>query len=258
MTTSPTLLVLAAGMGSRYGGLKQIDPVGPCGEIVIDYSIYDALRAGFGRVVFVIRKDIEESFREAIGRRLEARADVDYVYQELSALPPGYSIPPNRTKPWGTGHAILMARQTIREPFASINADDFYGAHSYKLLGQTLSATKTDSDDHCMVGFTLRHTLSDYGSVARGICECDPKGFLQRVEEHTRIEKAPEGARSFDANGRAIELTGQELVSMNMWGFTPALFPQLETEFKAFLDRRSGDPKAELYIPSVVDALVAQ
>jgi UTP-glucose-1-phosphate uridylyltransferase len=257
--SQPALLVLAAGMGSRYGGLKQIDPVGPHGEIVIDYSIYDALRAGFGRVVFVIRKDIEASFRDAIGRRLEAHANVSYVFQELDALPAGYAVPPDRAKPWGTGHAIMMAHQTLQEPFASINADDFYGAHSYQVLGQALTQTKAQATDYFMVGFTLRHTLSDYGTVARGICQTNPEGFLQRVEEHTKIEKAHEGgARSYDADGQSIPLSGNELASMNMWGFTPALFPQLETEFRKFLDHRKGDLKAELYIPSVVDTLIAQ
>src|ERR1700722_14756149 len=181
----PALLVLAAGMGSRYGGLKQMDPVGPGGETIIDYSIYDALRAGFDRLVFVIRKDIEKQFREIVGARFEKRATVEYVFQELDKLPPGFSVPPGRAKPWGATHAILMASDVVREPFAAINADDFYGAQSYRLLARHLQSGSADS---AMVGFILRNTLSDFGSVARGICRADNGDYLRTVVELTKIE----------------------------------------------------------------------
>jgi dTDP-glucose pyrophosphorylase len=183
---SATLLVLAAGMGSRYGGLKQIDPVGPNGETIIDYSIFDAMRAGFDKLVFVIRKDIEADFREAFGARFEKRIAVEYVFQELEKLPPGFSIPPGRTKPWGTTHAILRAENVIREPFAAINADDFYGAASFQVLAEQL---KSGSADYAMVGFVLRNTLSDFGSVARGVCQVDAKGYLTHIIELMKIER---------------------------------------------------------------------
>src|SRR5436190_4313579 len=179
-----TLLVLAAGMGSRYGGLKQIDPVGPGGETLMDYSVYDALRAGFDKVVFVIRRDIEQSFKEKIGGRYQQRVQVEYVYQELNSLPVSFNVPSNRQKPWGTGHAVLVAASAIHEPFAAINADDFYGPNSFRLLGQHLET----SSDYSMVGFVLRNTLSDFGSVARGVCQLGPDGFLQNIAELTRID----------------------------------------------------------------------
>jgi len=189
--TKPTLLVLAAGMGSRYGGLKQIDPVGPAGETIIDYSIFDAMRTGFGKLVFVIRHDIEAAFREAIGARFEKRLPVEYVFQELNKLPEGFSVPLNRTKPWGTGQAILVAEDVIREPFAAINADDFYGAASFRVLAQHL---QSEAKDYAMVGFTLRNTLSEFGSVARGACQVGPDGYLQGVRELTKIERDGNGA----------------------------------------------------------------
>src|SRR6266404_2159669 len=245
----PTLLVMAAGMGSRYGGLKQIDAVGPNGEAIIDYSIYDALRAGFGRLVFVIRRDIEAPFREAIGGKFEKRIAVDYVFQELEKLPPGFTIPPGRTKPWGTTHAILMAEETLREPFAAINADDFYGRESFQVMADFLRA---GGPDYAMVGYTLRNTLSEHGSVSRGVCECDAAGFLRAVVELTKIEKQGRGAH---AEGRV--LSGDELVSMNLWGFTPALFPQLRERFSEFLRRSGQELKSECYIPTTVNELVA-
>jgi hypothetical protein len=250
----PTLLVLAAGMGSRYGGLKQIDPVGPGGETIIDYSIYDALRAGFGKVVFVIRRDIEQAFRETIGARFEKRVPVEYVFQELDKLPEGFSLPPNRTKPWGTGQAILMAEDVIREPFAAINGDDFYGAHSFRVLAEQL---RSGVEEYAMVGFVLRNTLSEFGSVARGVCKASPAGFLETVTELTRIE--PDGARAkyTDGAGQVHLLTGDETASMNMWGFTPKLFGQLRGEFIAFLNANSQNEKAECYIPTVVNSLVS-
>jgi dTDP-glucose pyrophosphorylase len=251
--TKPTLLVLAAGMGSRYGGLKQIDPVGPAGETIIDYSIFDAMRAGFGKLVFVIRKDIESAFREAIGARFEKRLPVEYVFQELDKLPPGFSVPPNRTKPWGTGQAILMAEKVIHEPFAAINADDFYGAASFRVLAEHL---RSGSPDYSMVGFVLRNTLSEFGSVARGACEVSAEGYLQGVKELTKIEKDGNGAKYTDASGAVHRLTGDEPVSMNMWGFTPGLFPHLREQLIEFLKRHGQEEKSEIYIPLVVSELV--
>ena len=240
---------MAAGMGSRYGGLKQIDAVGPNGEAIIDYSIYDALRAGFGRLVFVIRRDIEAPFREAIGGKFEKRIAVDYVFQELDMLPPGFTVPPGRTKPWGTTHAILLAEETLREPFAAINADDFYGRESFQVMGDFLRA---GGPDYSMVGYTLRNTLSEHGSVSRGVCECDAAGFLRAVVELTKIEKQGRGAQAEDR-----VFSGDELVSMNFWGFTPALFPQLRERFTAFLGRGGQELKSECYIPTTVNELVA-
>ena len=251
--TKPTLLVLAAGMGSRYGGLKQIDPVGPCGETIIDYSIYDAMRAGFGKLVFVIRQDIEAQFREIVGARFEKRIPVEYVFQELAKLPPGFSVPAGRTKPWGTTHAILMAADTIREPFAAINADDFYGAESYRLLAEHL---QSGSADYSMVGFILRNTLSEFGSVARGVCRVDEKNFLTHIVEMMKVEPEGKGAKNTEADGKIIKLSGDEAVSMNFWGFTPALFPQLRRQFNAFLEKSGHELKSECYIPATVGELV--
>jgi len=250
----PTLLVLAAGMGSRYGGLKQIDPVGPSGETIMDYSIYDAIRAGFGKVVFIIRKDIEEAFRETIGARFEKHVTVDYVFQELDKLPAGFTPPVDRTKPWGTTQAVMMAADAIQEPFAVINADDFYGAASYRALAEHLQA---GTADYAMVGFILSKTLSDFGSVARGICQVGADGDLTGVLELTAIERDGDGAKNTDPSGKITSLTGDELVSMNMWGFTPAIFPQLATQFQSFLEQSGAELKSECYLPSTVNALVA-
>ncbi|HTR43847.1 MAG TPA: sugar phosphate nucleotidyltransferase [Pseudomonadales bacterium] len=254
--TKPTLLVLAAGMGSRYGGLKQIDPVGPNGETIIDYSIYDAMRAGFGKVVFVIRRDIEEQFKTIIGARFEKKVAVEYVFQELDKLPPGFSVPPNRTKPWGTGQAILMAADVIREPFAAINADDFYGANSFRVLAEHLSS---GTPDFAMVGFVLRNTLSEFGSVARGVCKTDADSFLESVTEMTKIERDVDvhgGAKTVGADGKALALTGDETVSMNMWGFTTELFDCLRKLFTKFLEQHGKEEKSEFYIPSAVNEAV--
>lgn len=253
--TSPTLLVLAAGMGSRYGGIKQIDPVGPSGETIIDYSIYDALRAGFGRVVFVIRKDIEQQFKDTVGLRLERRVAVDYVFQELGNVPSGFSVPVGRTKPWGTAHAILTASDAIEGNFAVINADDFYGANSYRVLAEHLQG---GSANYAMVGFVLRNTLSDFGAVSRGICQVDTNGFLQGVAELTNIESEEGGrARNTDTAGRVTRLSGDEVVSMNMWGFAPRIFGQLKEHFLKFLEMNSSDLRAESYLPSIVNELVS-
>ena len=252
-SSSPTLLVLAAGMGSRYGGLKQIDPVGPTGETIIDYSIYDALRAGFGKLVFVIRRDIEDAFRETVGARFEKRVAVEYVFQSLEDIPEPFKIPEGRTKPWGTTQAILIAGDVIREPFAAINADDFYGPQSYRELAAHLIS---GTPDYCMVGFVLRNTLSDFGSVARGVCKVGSDGYLQHIVELTKIVRDGNGAKDTDAAGNVTTLSGDESVSMNMWGFTPAVFDQLRENFDNFLTKNGSDLKAECYIPMTVGELV--
>lgn len=244
----PTLVLLAAGMGSRYGGLKQVDPVGPSGETLLDYSIFDALRAGFGRVVFVIRRDIETQFRAVVGNRFEGRLPVDYAFQELNDLPAGFTVPEGRTKPWGTTHAVLAAGNVVREPFAVLNADDFYGRESFTTMAQHLAS---GSQELAMVGFQLRNTLSDHGTVARGVCGVGADGCLTSVEEFTRIEKTATGARE---GGRTF--TGGELVSMNFWGFPPGIFPDLRRCFTAFLQQRGNELKSECYIPATVNELV--
>jgi NDP-sugar pyrophosphorylase family protein len=249
----PTLLILAAGIGSRYGGLKQMDPVGPSGETIMDYSIYDALRAGFGKLVFVIRHDIEQQFREAVGARFENRIPVKYVFQELDKLPLGFSVPNNRKKPWGTGHAILMGTDAIREPFGVINADDFYGATSFRLLADHL---RSGSRDYAMVGFVLRNTLSEFGSVARAVCRITAGGYLESVTETTGIEAAGAGAKYTDGQGHIHRLDGGTIVSMNLWGFGPSMFDHLRQQFGEFFRARAREEKAEFYIPAVVQSLV--
>jgi UTP-glucose-1-phosphate uridylyltransferase len=255
--TSPTLLVLAAGLGSRYGGLKQIDPVGPHGETIMDYSVYDALRAGFGKIVFVLRKQIEQPFKEAIGARFKERIAVEYVFQELDSLPPGFSVPSGRTKPWGTTHAILAAAGAIHEPFAVINADDFYGAESYRLLARHLrSGAISGAGSYAMAGYLLRNTLSDFGAVARGVCQVDSGGFLAGIVELTHIERDGFQVMNTGAAGHITQLTGNEVVSMNMWGFTPRIFGQLQEEFERFLAHNGSELKSESYLPSAINALV--
>jgi hypothetical protein len=260
MNNQPSLVVLAAGLGSRYGGLKQMDPVGPNGEAVLDYSVFDARRAGFGKVVFVIRRDIEEAFRSTIGRHFESRLDVRYCFQELDILPVGFLVPAGRTKPWGTGHALLCAEAEVSEPCAVINADDFYGAESYQVMCDYLSrpADPALGPQYAMVGFKLDSTLSEHGSVARGLCETDAEDFLTSVVELTAIEKIPGGARNLEPDGSYRPLTGKEIVSMNFWGFTPEIFPQLKAAFANFLATQSTHPKSEFYIPWVVNTLLQE
>ncbi|MBR2364184.1 MAG: nucleotidyltransferase [Lentisphaeria bacterium] len=255
--TKPTLLVLAAGMGSRYGGLKQIDPVGPSGEIILDYSIYDALKSGFGKVVFIIRKDIEKDFRECVSSKWENKIDVEYAFQDLNALPAPYTVPEGRVKPWGTGHAIMCAASRINEPFAAINADDFYGRSAYSALAE---AFKEDAPEnrHYMVGFELRKTLSEFGSVARGICVTDKENFLRTVTERTNILPASGGAAEFtDEDGTKVALTGGEIASMNFWGFRPSIFQHLEALFTEFLAKKGTELKSEFYIPAAVASLIS-
>ncbi|MBA3848794.1 MAG: nucleotidyltransferase [Opitutus sp.] len=251
-SSSYDLVILAAGLGSRFGGLKQVQPVGPHGELIIEYSAFDALRAGFDRLVLVIRKDIESDFRATIGRRLESRLAVDYVFQELGDVPARYqTAAAARTKPWGTGHAVLAARNTVRRPFAVINADDFYGAAGYRAL----AAHFARSSDYALVGYPLRQTLSEHGTVSRGLCAIDGPGRLRSITELTKIEKTDNGARHTDAAGTVQRLTGDEIVSMNFWGFTPDLFPPLQGLFEEFLAVRGADPKAEFYLPTALSDL---
>ena len=252
----PTLLILAAGMGNRYGGLKQIDPVGPNGEIIIDYSIYDAIRAGFGKLVFVIRHYFEDAFKEKIANKFEGLVETAYTYQELDAGLDGFSLPPERKKPWGTGHATLMGRDFIDEPFAVINADDYYGIDSFKKMAEFLCSPDVSATNYAMVGYILRNTLSEYGSVARGVCYCDDKQCLSDIFERLGVEKYGNGARYFDEDGTEHLLTGDEFVSMNLWGFHQSIFGQISAKFKDFLKEHGNDPKAELYIPVVIDELV--
>ena len=246
-------------MGSRYGGLKQLDPVGPSGETLLDYSVFDALRAGFKRVVFVIRRDFESEFRERIGRRYENRAEVDYVFQSLDALPPGYSLPATRSKPLGTAHAIWCARDRIRAPFAAINADDFYGRDAYRALAGFFSQTPgvSEQSSFAMVGYQLGRTLSENGNVSRGVCRVDEAGYLQGVEECVGIEKTPSGAQYRKSDGTLVAFSGKETVSMNFWGFTPAIFPALEEGLGRFLMQNALHEKAEFYIPSAVAEMIA-
>ena len=252
----PTLLVLAAGMGSRYGSLKQIEGIGPSGETIIDYSVYDAIRAGFGKVVFIIRRDIEKDFKETFGNRFNNKINVEYAFQEVTTLPEGFSLPEGRTKPWGTSHAVLMAKDIIKEPFAVINADDFYGAEAFETMARYLkSINSNDSEAFCMIGYHLKNTLSKYGAVSRGICEIDGDSFLSEVIERTHIEERAEGI-IFKEKGKEYPLTGQEIVSMNFWGFTPNYFEESETMFKNFLTENKDNPKAEFYIPIVINNLI--
>ena len=257
----PTLVVLAAGMGSRYGGLKQIDPVGPSGEAILDYSVFDAHRAGFGKVVFIIRHDIEQVFREQVGAKYKGLLPVEYAFQDIADLPSPYAVPPGRAKPWGTAHAIRAARDVIHEPFAAINADDFYGRDAFAKLATFLSGEGRRQGEgvphpFAMVGYRLDQTLSDFGSVARGICHVSPEGFLEKVTEMTKIVRTPSGAENREDPAVPVALTGGERVSMNLWGFTPALFGELEARFPAWLEANVAREKAEWYIPFVVDELV--
>jgi UTP-glucose-1-phosphate uridylyltransferase len=253
----PTLLILAAGMGSRYGGLKQVDPVGPNGEAIIEYSIYDAIRAGFGKVVFVIRESFAEAFKEKFNDKLKGKIEVEYVYQELDNVPDGIKISEEREKPWGTGHAVLVAKEAINEAFVVINADDFYGPSAYKKTADYMNEVADDGrNSYCMVGYGLQHTLSEHGYVSRGVCQTDEKEFLKTVVERTNIERVNGKIITKSDDGSEMELTGNEVVSMNLWGFSTSFFAYLETYFEKFINDNSGNPKAEFYIPFVVNELI--
>jgi len=245
----PALIIMAAGMGSRYGGLKQMDPVGPNGECLLEYSIYDAIRADFGKVVFVIRRDFEAEFKEQIGSRFEGRIDVRYAFQSIDDLPRGFSVPEGRTKPWGTGQAVLACKDLIREPFVVQNADDFYGAEAYRAIVQGFGTLRPD--ESCMVGYRLRNTLSPHGSVSRGICET-VDGYLSTVVERLSIAVNEAGVVQYVENGNAVEMTGDEICSMNFWGFQPGLFNTLEQKFIAFLEAKGRELKSEWYIPNII------
>ena len=248
-----TLVVLAAGMGSRYGGLKQLDPVGPSGEIILDYSVRDALLAGFTKVVFVIRREMLEQFRDSVGVRYEGTIPVEYAFQELEPLPGGRVSPVGRTKPWGTGHAVLSAKPVVRGPFAVINADDYYGPGGFVKLALFLQAS--EQGQYAMVGYRLDKTLSDHGSVSRGICQSDRGGYLVDITERTAIVRRD---GSIIAEGTTpVSLSGDEPTSMNFWGFTPDLFSRLERLFEEFLEERGEDSKAEFYLPAAVSDLIA-
>lgn len=252
----PTLFVLAAGMGSRYGGLKQLDPLGPHGETIMDYSIYDAMQAGFGKVVFVIRKDFEKDFREKILSKYEGHIPVEVVFQSVDALPEGYTCPPDRSKPWGTNHAVLMGKDVIREPFAVINADDFYGRDAFEVIAKELQRPRDGKGDYCMVGFRVGNTMTENGSVARGVCE-NRDGKLTSVVERTAISYDDDHRIVFtDEDGKVQTLDPATPVSMNLWGFTPDYFDYSEREFRHFLDRDINTPKAEFFIPLVIDTLI--
>ena len=252
----PTLVVLAAGMGSRYGGLKQVDPVGPSGEAILDYSVFDAIRGGFGKVVFIIRKDFEAEFKEKVGSKYEGMIPVDYCYQDLNDLPEPYKVPEGRTKPWGTAHATRSARSVVNEPFAVINADDFYGRDAFAKLGAFLSAAEPMR--FAMVGYKLELTLSENGSVARGVCDVAEDGSLKSVTEMTKLVRAGDVAenREDEANPNKVPLDAR--VSMNLWGFTPELFTELERRFPLWLAENGAKEKSEWYIPFVVDDLIRE
>lgn len=254
----PTLLVLAAGMGSRYGGLKQMDPMGPHGETVLDYSVFDAIRAGFGKVVFVIREDFAEAFKQTVGERFVERIEVDYAYQKLDDLPEGFSVPEGREKPWGTSHAIRAARNAIKEHFAVINADDFYGRDAYARAADFFSKLSEETrDELAMVGYPLANTLSDYGRVNRGICELGGQSQLASVEEILDIGCEEGGVvRGSNTKGEKVEIPTKAVASMNFWLFGPDFFERLEKAFSEFLAKRGGELKSECYIPSVVDELI--
>lgn len=246
-------------MGSRYGSLKQMDGLGPCGEAIIDYSIYDAIEAGFGKVVFVIRHSFADAFRKIYApERFGGRIEVSFVYQELDCLPAGYSVPEGREKPWGTNHAILVARDEIHEPFAVINSDDFYGRAGFRAIADFLRSVEGKKGQYALVGYYLKNTLSDFGTVSRGVCRTDADGFLAGVTERTAIERKADGKVYFMDNGTSREVSENSLVSMNFWGFTPDYFAYSDEIFRTFLDSAEAktNPKAEFFIPYVADVLI--
>ncbi|SHG44910.1 Nucleotidyl transferase [Flavobacterium fluvii] len=251
----PTLVILAAGMGSRYGGLKQIDTFTPEGDTIIDFSLYDALQAGFGKFVFIIRKSFEKEFKEIFNKKLEGKAEVDYVYQELENVPQKY-INPERTKPWGTGHALLMAKDAVQENFAIINADDFYGAEAFKVMAKSLAEKNKESYDFNTMAYLLKNTVSDHGFVSRGECEVNENGYLTGVTERTHIEKIDGKLMRKEDNGEFVPIDENAVVSMNFWGFTPKCFEFGGQLFEKFLEENQEDLKAEFYLPSIVNEIL--
>lgn len=252
----PTLFVLAAGMGSRYGGLKQLDGVGPHGETIMDYSIYDAVNAGFGKLVFVIRQTFEQDFKDKIVKKYEKKIPVELVFQELDALPEGFSVPEGRVKPWGTNHAVMMGENVIHEPFAVINADDFYGRESFQVLANYLKGLNDSKNKYCMVGYRVGNTLSESGTVARGVCETDTNDNLTGVVERTQIMRIDGDVKYKDENDNWVAIPDNTPVSMNMWGFTPDYFKYSKEHFVNFLKENSENIKAEFFIPLVVNDLI--
>ena len=253
----PTLLILAAGIGSRYGGMKQIDQVGPSGEAIIDYSLYDAIKAGFGKIVFVIRKEIEKDIREFLKHKLTGKIKMEFVHQELDMIPEGFTCPPDRIKPWGTAHAVWVAAKAIKEPFVAVNADDFYGRGSYlKMAEYLISNSRVNNTNFCMIGYQIQHTLSDFGSVSRGICEADENSNLKAVVERTEIFRKDDKIVYRDENAKEIELSAETLVSMNIWGFTPSIFTHIEKQLSEFIRNNISNIKAEIYIPKIVNDII--
>ena len=252
----PTLFVLAAGMGSRYGGLKQLDGLGPNGETIMDYSVFDAKRAGFGKVVFVIRKSFEEDFRTIVLKKYEGVIDTEVVFQDITDVPEGFTYNPERTKPWGTNHAVLMGKGVILEPFAVINADDFYGKDAFEVMAEFLRGVVGKQNEYCMVGYRVGNTLSESGSVSRGVCVVDEKGNLTNVVERTSIERKGDDIIYIDENGNEVAIGENTPVSMNMWGFTPDYFDYSLEDFKKFLTEYGQELKSEFFIPLVVNNLI--
>jgi choline kinase len=254
----PTLFVLAAGMGSRYGGLKQLDGLGPNGETIMDYSIYDAIKAGFGKIVFVIRPSFEKDFRDVVLDKFKGLIETDLVFQEISNVPEGCSYTPEREKPWGTNHAVLMGKDAIKEPFAVINADDFYGQESFAVLADFLKSVAGKSNEYCMVGYHVGNTLSESGAVSRGVCVVDENGLLLNVVERTHIEEKGGKINFLDEKGEEVAIPANTPVSMNMWGFTPDYFDYSLAFFKDFLAEHGQKLKSEFYIPLAVNELIVQ
>ncbi len=250
----PTLLILAAGIGSRYGGVKQMDQIGASGESIIDYSVYDAIKAGFGKVVFVLNPKIEKEFKEIYETRLAGKIETAYVLQKVNAVPKGVPVNTARVKPWGTGHAVLVAKDVINEPFAVINADDFYGRQAFGILGDFFTQTGGKANKYAMVGYKLGNTLSENGSVSRGVCQ-SKNGFLTDVVERTSIANE-DGIIMYSDNDKKVEISGESVVSMNFWGFSPRFFDQLESDFIDFIETNASELKAEFYIPTVVNDLI--
>lgn len=258
----PVLIVMAAGMGSRYGGLKQIDPIGPNGEVILDYSVYDAMRAGFEEVIFIIKHAIEKDFKEVVGKRLEKQLKVHYAFQELDDLPAGYTVPEGRVKPWGTSHAIRAARQLVDGPFAVINADDYYGPEAFRVIYDYLANTQDDDKlRYAMVGYFVKNTVTEAGSVARGVCEYDADNYLTTVVERTKLEKDGENARFTEDDGASwTTIPGDTLVSMNFWGFSKSILAEIDARFAAFLDKAlvENPLKGEFLLPNTVNMLLQE